>query len=71
MTIKYKDIICKSKKVCAICNTDCYNDGIRIIDTFICEQCIDDITLVNCEDIMYKKVKQSIKDSLVKKLKIY
>lgn len=70
MIKKYKDIVYESKKVCAICNTDCYNDGIKIIDTFICENCIDNITLLNCEDVRYKKVKENIKCFLVKNLKI-
>lgn len=70
MIIKYKDIVCKSKKVCAICNAACYNDGIKIIDTFICENCIDNITLLSCKDVRYKKVKESIKVSLIKNLKI-
>lgn len=70
MSIKYKDIVYKNEKVCAICNTACYNDGIKITDTFICENCVDRITLLNCEDRRYKRIKESIKVNLIKNLKL-
>lgn len=69
MSINYKDIIYKSKKNCAICKGHCYNNGVKILDKFICNECMDNITSLNCGDIMYDEVKNSIKLSLANKLK--
>lgn len=70
MGIKNKDIVFKNKKVCTICNVGCYNDGIKIINKFICENCVDKITLLNCEDVRYNKMKEIIKTTLVKNFKV-
>lgn len=68
MRKKYKDILSKKKKVCAICNVGCYNDGIKIVDTCICENCIDKITLLSCKDKRYDIIKDNIKATLVKSI---
>lgn len=71
MSIKYKDILYKSKKKCTICKGDCYNDGIKIINMLICNKCIEEITLLRYDDVRYDYIKEAIGVNLINNFKAY
>ena len=61
--IKNKEIILKEKRYCKICGQAKY-DGIMIIKSFICDNCVDNIVNKEFDDKQYENMKNRIKDIL-------
>lgn len=68
MDIINKDIIMDIKKVCTICGNENKNKGIEIMGSFICEECVQMINLVDVNDIKYEIIKNKIKKSITSKI---
>ena len=58
--INNKEIILKKKRHCKICGKARY-DGIMIIKSFICEDCVNSITNEEFDDKQYEDMKNRIK----------
>ena len=56
MVIKNKDII-KNNKKCIVCGDSC-----------ICNECLDKITIMDMDNPQYYKIKEKIKNKLIKYL---
>ena len=62
--IKSKEIINEDKKYCKICGKPYYNDGIILINSAICQRCMEEITAIDCNDLKYENIKDKIKNLL-------
>lgn len=62
--INNKEIINKDKKYCRICGKAYENDGIIFNKSSICKSCVDEITLIDCNDLKYEYMKDKIKSIL-------
>ena len=60
--MKYKEII--KNKSCLICGTENSSRGITIMSNYICNDCIEDITVLNVKDENYEVVKNKLKGIL-------
>lgn len=68
MEIKNKNIIESKNKICGVCDNCTEENGITILGTFICNECIDNITNTDVTDRSYYKLKEKIKKILINKL---
>ncbi len=60
--MKYKDII--KNKSCLICKSEDSSRGITIMNNYICDNCIEDITMLNVRDEKYEVVRNKLKGIL-------
>lgn len=67
MVIKNKDII-KNNKKCIVCNDDCGAGKLTILGKCICNECVDKITIMDMDNPQYYKIKEKIKNKLIKHL---
>ncbi|MCQ2969581.1 MAG: hypothetical protein MJ191_05620 [Clostridium sp.] len=66
MKILNKDIIKNNK--CIVCGHECNEGKITILGNCICKECIDKITFMNMDNPQYYKIKDKIKNKLIKNL---
>lgn len=66
MEINNKDIWRDDKKYCIICGKEYKEDGIHIMHNFICEKCVQEMTLIDVTDKKYDIIREKFKKSLVK-----
>ncbi len=67
MVIKNKDII-KNNKKCIVCGDNCSGGKVTILGSCICNGCLDKITIMDMDNPQYYKIKEKIKNKLIKYL---
>lgn len=68
MNISNKDIWRDTKKYCIICEKECCDSGIQIMNSFICEKCVQLMTTIDVNSEDYEIVKDKIKNAIAKKI---
>lgn len=65
--LKSKEIM-GTEKTCIICSMSKEgNNGIIILNNYICEECTDKIAVLNMEELMYNEIKEKIKKINIQK----
>ena len=67
MVIKNKDII-KNDKKCIVCDNNSSEGKVTILGSCICKECLDEITIMDMDNPQYYKIKEKIKNELIKYL---
>ena len=67
MVIKNKDII-KNNKKCIVCGDNCRGGKVTILGSCSCNECLDKITIMDMDNPQYYKIKEKIKNKLIKYL---
>lgn len=65
MNINNKDIWRDNKKYCIICGKECCDSGVQIMNSFICEECVQEILSEDIGSEHYELVKNKIKEFIV------
>lgn len=68
MNITNKDIWRDNKKYCIICEKECCESGIEIMNSFICEKCVQQMNIMDVSSEEYEIVKNKIKKTISNKL---
>ena len=68
MDINNKDIWRDTKKYCIICEEDCDKSGIQIMNSFICEKCVQRMNIMDIDSEEYEIVKNKIKKAVSEKI---
>ena len=68
MNISSKDIWRDSKKYCIICEKEGKNSGIEIMGSFICEECIQKMNVMDVNSKEYEHIKNKFKRVIVPKI---
>ena len=64
MDINNKDIWREPKKYCIICEKESQNSGIEIMNSFICEECVQQINIMDVNSKEYESVKSKVKKTI-------
>ena len=64
MDINSKDIWREPKKYCIICEKESKNSGIEIMNSFICEECVQQINIMDVNSKEYESVKSKVKKTI-------
>lgn len=67
MDINNKDIWRDVKKYCIICEKECNKSGIQIMNSFICEKCVQRINNIDIYTEEYETLKNKIKKAISEK----
>lgn len=67
MEISNKDIWREEKKYCIICEKE-NNNGIEVMNNFICERCVKRINLLDIDSDEYEFIKNKFKNTIVSKI---
>lgn len=68
MDISSKDIWRDPKKYCIICEKESKNSGIEIMNSFICEECIQKMNVIDVNSKEYESIRNKIKDAITPKI---
>lgn len=68
MEINNKDIWRDSKNYCIICEKDYCQSGIQIMNNFICEKCVQEMTMISSDNERYDYIKNKIKKAIVSEI---
>ncbi|MEN8077084.1 sigma factor G inhibitor Gin [Clostridioides difficile] len=68
MNINNKDIWRDMKKYCIICEKECDESGIQIMNSFICENCVQRMNVIDVDTEEYEMVKDKIKKAISEKI---
>ncbi|WP_297714124.1 sigma factor G inhibitor Gin [Clostridium sp.] len=68
MDISIKDIWRDSKKYCIICEKESKNSGIQIMNSFICEECIQKINVMDVNSKEYDSIKNKVKKAIAPRI---
>jgi len=68
MEISNKDIWRDSKKYCIICEKESKNSGIEIMNSFICEKCIQKMNVIDVNSKEYESIRNKIKNAITPKI---
>ena len=64
MDINNKDIWREPKKYCIICEKESQNSGIEIMNSFICEECVQKMNIMDVNSKEYESVKSKVKKAI-------
>ena len=64
MDINNKDIWREPKKYCIICEKESKNSGIEIMNSFICEECVQQMNIMDVNSKEYESVKSKVKKAI-------
>ena len=64
MDINSKDIWREPKKYCIICEKESKNSGIEIMNSFICEECVQQMNIMDVNSKEYESVKSEVKKAI-------
>ena len=64
MDINNKDIWREPKKYCIICEKESQNSGIEIMNSFICEECVQQMNIMDVNSKEYESVKSKVKKAI-------
>lgn len=64
MDINSKDIWREPKKYCIICEKESKNSGIEIMNSFICEECVQKMNIMDVNSKEYESVKSKVKKAI-------
>lgn len=64
MDINSKDIWREPKKYCIICEKESKNSGIEIMNSFICEECVQQMNIMDVNSKEYESVKSKVKKAI-------
>lgn len=67
MDINSKDIWRDEKKYCIICEKECNKSGIQMMNSFICEKCVQRMNIIDINTEEYEIVKNKIKKAISEK----
>ena len=69
MDINNKDIWREPKKYCIICEKESQNSGIEIMNSFICEECVQKMNIIDVNskeyEIRQNKVKKAMASNIL------
>lgn len=68
MNISNKDIWRDPKKYCIICEKKSKNSGIEIMNSFICEECIQKMNVMDVNSKEYESIKNKVKKTITSKI---
>lgn len=68
MDISSKDIWRDPKKYCIICEKESKNSGIEIINSFICEDCVQKMNVMDVNSKEYESIKNKVKKAIAPKI---
>lgn len=68
MDISSKDIWRDPKKYCIICEKENKNSGIEIMNSFICEECIQKVNVMEVNSKEYESIKNKVKKAITPKI---
>ena len=68
MDISSKDIWRDPKKYCIICEKESKNSGIEIMNSFICEECIQKMNVIDVKSKEYESIRNKIKNAITPKI---
>lgn len=68
MDISSKDIWRDPKKYCIICEKESKNSGIEIMNSFICEECIQKINVMDVNSKEYQHIKNKVKKAITPRI---
>ena len=68
MNISNKDIWRDPKKYCIICEKESKNSGIEIMNSFICEECIQKMNVMDVNSKEYESIKNKVKKTITSKI---
>ena len=66
MDINSKDIWREPKRYCIICEKESKNSGIEIMNSFICEECVQQMNIMDVNSKEYERKEQSKKSYSIK-----
>ena len=58
------DIWREPKKYCIICEKESKNSGIEIMNSFICEECVQQMNIMDVNSKEYESVKSKVKKAI-------
>ena len=64
MDINNKDIWRETKKYCIICEKESQNSGIEIMNSFICEECVQKMNIIDVNSKEYEIIKNKVKKAM-------
>ena len=64
MDINNKDIWREPKKNCIICEKESQNSGIEIMNSFICEECVQKMNIIDVNSKEYEIIKNKVKKAM-------
>ena len=64
MDINNKDIWREPKKYCIICEKESQNSGIEIMNSFICEVCVQKMNIIDVNSKEYEIIKNKVKKAM-------
>ncbi len=68
MDISSKDIWRDPKKYCIICEKESKNSGIEIMNSFICEECILKMNVMDVNSKEYDHIKNKLKRAITPRI---
>lgn len=68
MDISSKDIWRDPKKYCIICEKESKNSGIEIMNSFICEECILKMNVMDVNSKEYEDIKNKVKKAITPRI---
>lgn len=68
MDISSKDIWRDPKKYCIICEKESKNSGIEIMNSFICEECILKMNVIDINSKEYEHIKNKVKNAITPRI---
>ena len=68
MDISSKDIWRDPKKYCIICEKESKNSGIEIMNSFICEECILKMNVMDVNSKEYEHIKNKVKKAITPRI---
>jgi len=68
MDISSKDIWRDPKKYCIICEKESKNSGIEIMNSFICEDCVQKMNVMDVNSKEYEGIKNKVKKAIAPKI---
>ena len=64
MDINNKDIWREPKKYCIICEKESQNSGSEIMNSFICEECVQKMNIIDVNSKEYEIIKNKVKKAM-------
>ena len=68
MDISSKDIWRDPKKYCIICEKESKNSGIEIMNSFICEDCVQKMNVMDVNSKEYESIKNKVTKTIAPKI---
>ena len=68
MNINNKDIWREPKKYCIICEKESKNSGIEIMNSFICEECVQRMNIIDVSSDEYENVKNKLMKAIASRI---